>query len=170
MQARQRAKGGARAGNSGEVEVVMEQGARHHMAEWSAQQVQKVEAKLIQKAREHGAILSFEKPKKLRPTTEHAEEYQSDTNIAGTYVPNMSEADKLKWKAKRVKSGDDPRVEIRKTLSGAAGLYAQVLLVVRKDSVVMSANGKMGFSNLDWMNLLEAVAEAHVALHEKEAV
>lgn len=109
-------------------------------------------------------VLSFEKPKKLRSTEEHNDIFQSDTNIAGTYVPNMSEEDKLKWKAKKI-SGDDPRVEIRKTVYGkapdiAVSGYAQVLIVVRKSSVVISSNGRMVFDATNWDDLKDAVDEA----------
>lgn len=105
-------------------------------------------------------ILSFDKPKKLRSSNAHAEMYSSDTGIAGTYVPNMSETDKVKWKAKRIK-GSDPRVEIRKTLLNG---YAQVLLVVRADSITMSANGKMIWTNPLWEDLNKAVMEARIYL------
>lgn len=118
-------------------------------------------------------ILSLEKPAKLMPTAEHNDTYQSDTNIAGTYVPNMSEEDRKKWKAKVIKRGDDPRVEIRKTVYGHrkdprfAG-YAQVLLIVRPDgSVVMSANGKICFDAPTFQEFKQAVDEAQVLLEGK---
>jgi len=112
-------------------------------------------------------ILSFDKPKKLCSTEQHNEDHQSDSGIAGTYVSNMSEADKLAWKAKHIK-GADPRVEIRKTLSSEQG-YAQVLLMVRTSGVVMSANGRMVFSIRDWHDLQHAVVEAAEVLQTKEA-
>jgi len=113
-------------------------------------------------------ILCFDKPKKLRSTEEHNETYQSDTNIAGTYVPNMSEEDKLKWKAKLIK-GDDPRVEIRKTVSGHEPYIrwphsAQILIIVRPSLVVMSANSRMIFDSQTWIELAQAVAEAQEKL------
>lgn len=119
-------------------------------------------------------ILSFNVPKKLRSTEEHAAEHSSDTNISGTYVPNMSESDQLTWKAKKI-GGEDPRIEIRKTVDGKEHRhrrpsYAQVLLIVRPDgSVVMSANGRMVFdtdsygTNL-WNDLHQAVSEARECL------
>jgi hypothetical protein len=73
-------------------------------------------------------ILSFEKPKKVRSTEEHNKMYSSDCGVAGTFVPNMSKEDELKWKAKHIK-GDDERVEIRKTLGGS-----NVLIIVYKNS------------------------------------
>lgn len=75
-------------------------------------------------------ILSFDKPKKIRSTEEHNKMYSSDCGVAGTYVPNMSEDDRLKWKAKHIK-GNDERIEIRKELGGA-----NLLVVVYKDSYI----------------------------------
>ena len=63
-------------------------------------------------------LLSFDKPKKVRTTEEHNKMFSSDCGVAGTYVPNMSKEDELKWKAKHIK-GDDERVEIRKEFGGA---------------------------------------------------
>ena len=110
------------------------------------------------------AVLDFDKPKKLRPFKEHADYYSSDTNIAGTYVPNMSEEDRLKWKARHI-AGADPRVEIRKTVCGMdAGRTwassAQVLIVVRLETVTVSANSRMIFGPKEWKELIEAVSEA----------
>ena len=109
-------------------------------------------------------ILCFDKPKKLRPFKDHADYYASDTNIAGTYVPNMSDEDRLKWKAKHIQ-GADPRVEIRKTVCGMdAGRSwassAQLLVVVRPETVTMSANSRMIFGLVEWGELLKAVKEA----------
>lgn len=105
------------------------------------------------------SILDFEKPKKLNPTKEHQDRYSSDSGILGTYVPNMSDADRMKWKAKKI-GGDGPRVEIRKTLRGT-----QLLLIVYKNgSVAMSANGKMVFHDGDFEELGQAVKEAQAIL------
>jgi len=93
-------------------------------------------------------ILSLDKPQKLLPSKEHSDYYSSDTGIPGTYVPNMSDEDRMKWKARKI-SGGDPRVEIRKTVVGKEpgakyGHSAQVLITVRSDfSVTISANGRM---------------------------
>lgn len=72
-------------------------------------------------------LLSFDKPKKLRSTEKHNAMYSSDCGVPGTFVPNMSKEDRLKWKAKHIK-GDDERIEIRKDLGGA-----NVLIVVYKN-------------------------------------
>ena len=71
-------------------------------------------------------ILNFDKPKKVRSTEEHNEEFQSDSRIPGTFVPNMSKKDMNKWKAKHIK-GEDERIEIRKTLD------SQLLVIVYKN-------------------------------------
>lgn len=108
------------------------------------------------------SVLSFEKPAKLRSSSEHADKYQSDSGVPGTYVPNMSDEDKRRWKGK-VCGGSDPRVEIRKTFEGP-GTYAQCLVVVRKGGVVMSLNGKATMSDKDFSDLSIAVKEAKAAL------
>lgn len=117
-------------------------------------------------------ILSFDKPKKVRPTEEHNSMYQADSAPPGVYVPNMSQEDMLKWKAKHIK-GQDERIEIRKSVSGA-----QVLIVVYKnrkesdwrngvtghESVQISANGKMQLTVAEWDEMYTAIAEARIIL------
>jgi len=60
-------------------------------------------------------LLSWEKPKKLRDSEEHAADHSADGAPPGAYVPNMSDEDRMKWKAKLVghKAGF-PQVEIRR--------------------------------------------------------
>jgi hypothetical protein len=102
-------------------------------------------------------MLSFDKPKKLRTTKEHNDIYSSEAPAAGTYVPNMSGEDCLKWKAKHIKKGDDPRIEIRKSTNSA-----QMLLVVRNDdTVTFSSNGK---AKIVIGDLMEALNEAREIL------
>lgn len=116
-------------------------------------------------------VLSFEKPKKTIPQSVHNELYVSDGGVPGTWVPNMSEDDNRRWKGKAVFGGGDPRVEIRKGFSAdfeIAGkdvhCYAQSLVVVRKDSVIMSLNGKAGMTKKDFSDLVKAVDEAYAVL------
>lgn len=71
-------------------------------------------------------ILSFDTPKKTRSTEEHNKAHTSDSGIPGTYVPNMSNTDAERWKAKHIK-GDNERIEIRKSFP-----MAQIVIVVRK--------------------------------------
>ena len=118
-------------------------------------------------------LLCFDKPNKVRSTEEHYKTYMSDSGIAGTYVPNMSEEDKNKWKAKHIK-GDDERIKIRKTMNGV-----QVLIVVykkerpvkwnannrdewskRHQNVQMSMNGKLDMTWDEFWDINEAVKEA----------
>jgi len=119
-------------------------------------------------------ILNFDKPKKARSTEKHNDDHRSDTGIPGAFVPNMSKTDMLDWKAKRI-GGPDPRIEIRKTVTGEDPTLkyphccAQVLLVVRRNgSVVMSSNGRMVFYRQVWLELQEAVAEAVSILNKRE--
>lgn len=120
-------------------------------------------------------LLSFGKVKKTNNTA----------SGGGMYVQNMSQKDMDKWKAKKV-GGKDPRIEIRKTVSGfdpaeeekrlkrGWGHYnngnncnAQILAIVRPDgSVVLSANGRMAFKSETWADLFVAVDEAVQALND----
>ena len=130
-------------------------------------------------------ILDFDKPKKIRSTKEHNEMFQSDTDVTGTYVPNMSKKDMAKWKAKHIK-GEDERIEIRKTLD------SQLLIIVYKNpynpkypksdtsfeeyktqqkewqkshlDIRISMNGPCQLSFIDWNDLMGAVWEANEIL------
>lgn len=118
-------------------------------------------------------VLDFEKPKKVRSTEEHNEKFQSDSGVAGTYVPNMSKEDMNKWKAKHIK-GEDERVEIRKTIEGV-----QLVIIVykkarpvkwdykkqdewnkRHQDIRMSMNGKLDLTWDNFWDMQEAVKEA----------
>jgi len=100
------------------------------------------------------ALLSWEKPKKVRSTKDHNAMHSADCSVPGTYAPNMSQDDKLKWKAKKI-GGKDPRIEVRKTTEGVLVSdgnctrwegAAQVLIVVRPDGTAQfSMNSKARF-------------------------
>jgi hypothetical protein len=78
----------------------------------------------------------------------------------------MDDEWKLKWKAKLAgqKSGK-LRVEIRKSTEVSHAGSVQLVLVVFEDGgVVMSANGRAGFSSRDWWELTTAVSEAISAM------
>ena len=65
-------------------------------------------------------ILMWDKPKKAQSTADWKNSYGFEAGPAGGYMPNMSQDDEERWKAKLtgVKSGF-PQVEIRKsTLNG----------------------------------------------------
>lgn len=120
-----------------------------------------------------GNLLCFEKPKKVRATTKHNEMYQSDSGVAGTYVPNMSKEDSEKWKAKHI-TGKDERIEIRKTINSVS-----IVIIVykrpnpvkwngnnmenwhnRHNDIKMSMNGKLDIKYDDWYDMVEAIREA----------
>lgn len=121
------------------------------------------------------SVLSFDNPKKTRSTEEHNKLHSSDCEVSGTYVPNMSEEDNLKWKAKHIK-GKDERIEIRKSLG------AQVVIVVYKnvregdwqngieghDNVRISANSKMHMTFEEYKEFTEAIKEAMEILGVEE--
>jgi len=107
-------------------------------------------------------VLSFDRPKKLIPTEEHA---------PGTYVPNMSRADQLKWRAKHI-TGKNERIEIRSTEP-----WVNLLVIVFKNPtketnrwhpedfgdpyyIKMSMNGTSRWSLETWSKLEGAVQEA----------
>lgn len=125
-------------------------------------------------------ILSFDKPKKVRSTEKHNEMYSSDSGIPGTFVPNMSEADMDKWKAKYIK-GKNERIEIRKTIEGT-----QLLIIVykkanpvkwnynnqeawknRHQNVKISMNGKLDMTLKNYGDFLAAILEAFDVLGVK---
>lgn len=117
-------------------------------------------------------ILDFEKPKKIRSTEKHNEMYSSDSGVAGTYVPNMSEADTKKFKAKHI-TGDHERVEIRVSMG------VNVVIIVYKKpysvkwdytkqdeyrkrhlDVQFSINGKLDITFEQWGQINQAIDEA----------
>lgn len=100
-------------------------------------------------------ILSFDTPKRLRTTEEHNGSYQSDCGIPGTYVPNMSKEDMLKWNAKHIK-GTDERIEIRKTVNSVQ----MVVKVFKSGNIEMSANGKLCFDFRIYGEFNSAINEA----------
>jgi len=124
-------------------------------------------------------VLSWEKPQKIM-TTEEWKSISADCAPPGVYTPNMSEEDMFKWKAKLIgKKAKIPRVEIRKSFKKSNNktypegrhIYAQVLIIVSlknidgmKDcKVVISTNGKIGFS-------LKEVEELNIAIKEAQTV
>ena len=69
-------------------------------------------------------ILSFDKPAKVLPSDKHHDLYVADGCPPGAYVPNMSDDDCRKYKAKIV-GGEVPRLEVRVTLG------SQILIKVK---------------------------------------
>lgn len=73
-------------------------------------------------------VLSWEKPEKVM-SVEEWKSISADDAPPGVYMPNMSQADAEKWKAKlKYKGTDHPHVEIRKTVRGT-----QLLIIVALD-------------------------------------
>lgn len=117
-------------------------------------------------------LIDFNKPKKIRSTEEHNQMFSSDSGVAGTYVPNMSDADRKKWRGVHVK-GTDERIEIRRTIGGT-----QILIIVYKsirythwkvnqdewyknhNNVRMSMNGKLDMTFDEYDELTKVIAEA----------
>ena len=126
------------------------------------------------------SILDFNKPNKVNLTAVHNKKYTSDSGIDGTYVPNMSKEDTEKWKAKHIKKGDDPRIEIRKTfrfsnnkgwnIKGDFNVYSQVVIIVRPETsldypqLVISGNGKIAMTTDIYIKFQQAILEAQILL------
>jgi hypothetical protein len=92
--------------------------------------------------------------------------YQADSAPPGTYMPNMDDDWKARWKAVMAGQRSGPlRVEVRKTTSITRGSSVQVLLIAYEDGdVELSMNGRAGFSAQDFARLHVAVAEARQAM------
>lgn len=120
-------------------------------------------------------VLCWEKPERIM-SVEDWKQISADGAPPGVYTPNMSEEDKLKWKATLVgKTTENPRVEIRKTFRWHNGKnypdseshYAQTLIVVHKNEkpfVLMSSNGKIAASLQEMEDMHKAVKEAKETL------
>lgn len=113
-------------------------------------------------------ILSFEKPKKIRTTEKHNETYSSDCGVPGTFVPNMSNDDNIKWKAKYIKSNDE-RVEIRKSFDGTQVVIVVYKNIIKNDwknrieghgNIRISANNKIHMTFDEYNKFKEAIEEA----------
>ena len=60
-------------------------------------------------------IIMWKKPRKARSSKDHIEMHQSDCEVPGTYVPNMSNDDMKRWKGKVVGTRvGHPQIEVRK--------------------------------------------------------
>jgi hypothetical protein len=128
-------------------------------------------------------ILSFAKPKKVK-STEEWKSNQADSAPPGTYVSNMSQDDKLRWKAKLTgtRSGNH-RIEIRSEKPGVNLLVVVSGAVPNEEphpypyqrkrgemwsppsyQVKMSSNGTAEFDPTAWEELTKAVQEAREIL------
>lgn len=105
-------------------------------------------------------VLVWDKPQKAM-STEDWKKISADSAPPGVYTPNMSEEDKLKWKATLIR-GKKPRVEVRKTFKGEKH-YAQALFVIdpwADKSLIISTNGKIAMDEEDIRNFAEMLKEA----------
>ena len=117
-------------------------------------------------------ILKWDEPQKVMSTDEW-KAISADGAPPGVYVPNMSKADELAWKAKLVGvTTEYPRVEIRKSS------YALVLIIVslgqgfkqkyksmpEGTNVQISMNASAAFDWQEWAEFDQAVQEAREAL------
>jgi len=109
-------------------------------------------------------IINWDKPKKAMPTEAHNNHFSSDSGIAGTYVPNMSREDMIKWKGKKFIKTPNPRIEIRKTFLYTTG--ANVLIVVSESgpNITISTNGKIMMSIEEMNEFKQVVDEAYELL------
>jgi len=110
------------------------------------------------------AIINWDKPKKILSTEEHNNYYSSDSGVAGTYVSNMSDEDKMKWKGKKFIKTDMPRIELRKTFMTTG--YAQVLVIVSMNEprFTISTNGKIQMSYGEMEEFKAVIDEAYQIL------
>ena len=109
-------------------------------------------------------LLVWDKPPAAVPPAEHMAYHGG--GVAGAYAPNMDSEWKLRWKAKLCgQKSDALRVEIRKsTRDDYAGTVQIVIMVFETGGVVMSMNGKAGFSQEEFLEMPQAVSEAVSAI------
>jgi len=106
------------------------------------------------------AILTFEKPKKVRKTEEHNIKFMSDSGVNGTYVPNMSEDDMKRWKAKHIEGDNEPK----KYPSGAWNSPAHKQWYEQRDNIKISMNGSLWMSFDEQIEMQQAIEEAKTIL------
>lgn len=130
------------------------------------------------------SILTWDKPKKAMPVDEW-KSLSADGAPPGVYIPNMSEEDAERWRAKLVgtKRGN-PQVEIRK--AGLRGTLALIIVSLgdgitkggewfttmtreHKTHVAMSFNGTFCLTRQEWLEMVDAVEEARHALEAQAA-
>lgn len=106
-------------------------------------------------------ILFWDKPAKLIDQKEHNETYMFDGGVPGAYVPNMSKAGRLKWKAKLVGvRSATPTVEIRKEMG------SNVLIKVTKNTIKISTNGPFTMDIKTQNEFNQAIQEARLKLQK----
>jgi hypothetical protein len=111
-------------------------------------------------------LISWDKPKKVASTEAHNNYYSSDSGIAGTYVPNMSREDMLKWKGKKFIKTDNPRIEIRKT-AGSNILIVVTLKRSGDSNFKISSNGKIELNYQEMQEFKQVIDEAYETLDKE---
>lgn len=128
-------------------------------------------------------LICWDKPKKLRTAEKHNATYSSDSGVNGTYVPNMSEKDRRKWKGKITQVTTSPQVEIRKdsfvVVVGLDGYTYKYYRRIPKDgrggstkglNIHIAAAGPIQMSFKVWEEFMDVVREARQALEELKRV
>lgn len=115
-------------------------------------------------------VLSWEKPKPARSHRDHVALNSSDCGVPGTYQPNMSQEDRLRWKAKLVgKRRKRLQVEIRRNstviiVGGPDGYMYKRYDNTTPWAIHIATAGALVLSAQDWADLQRAVMEARMAL------
>lgn len=118
-------------------------------------------------------VLNWDKPKKVW-ATEDWKEISADSAPPGVYVPNMSDADIQKWKAKKVghKVGR-PQIEIRKDSTvivvslGNGYKYKYYTPEYTKGiNLHIATAGAIQWTFEEWEQCIQAVEEARQILEE----
>lgn len=104
-------------------------------------------------------LLMWDKPDRLMSVADW-QNLSADGAPPGVYVPNMSQEDRERWKARLVRPREgEPRVEIRKTVG-----HVQMVLIVTAAVVRQSMNGTIELSHTLVREMHDVIAEALEAI------
>lgn len=118
------------------------------------------------------SVLSWDKPAQIMTQEQREREFSADCAVPGTYVPNMSNEDIAKWKAKRVgfKAGH-PQIEIRKdtavivvSLGGGYRYKHYTPEETRKVNIHIASAGPIQWTFNEFNDFVGAVQEARTIL------
>lgn len=101
------------------------------------------------------SILCWDKPEKIMTKEQYKNSYIADGAPPGVYASNMSDENKLKWKAKYI-SGANERVEIRKTTVNGVQM---VIIVWEAGDMKLSANGTINTNFFTFKKVIEEALE-----------
>ena len=113
-------------------------------------------------------IVMWNKPKRIMSEESRRKNFSSDSEVPGTYVPNMSAADVASWKGKLVRhTTDNPQVELRKDtmviVVSLRGGYKYKYYTPEKTSefnIHIAIAGPAQFSWKDWADMRKAISES----------